>query len=167
MKIYLQDLGKYNNGCSLCGEWLDLEQLDEEELKEKYDELVDDEFIILDWEYGDDNEKIFFKDIEGQYADPFKLLERQELINNLNKEDKLKLSYLIDYQGESFDIAIDIYKEIIYQEDDLQDVAKQFLEESLGEKFEIVEDYIDYDKYIKFLEMDGYAEYKGKVFYPY
>ena len=164
MRIYIQDLGKYNNGCNLCGEWIDLEKINEDELNKKMKKLINEEFIILDWEY-EDGEEIFFKDIMHEYADPFELLIRQQELENLSKEDKDIVKALI-LNGEDFDTALKIKDEVevINLKNELSPFGKSevaladyLIENGLIEVNEFIKPYIDYEKLGRDLSLD-YSE---------
>jgi len=166
VKIYIQDLEKYNQGCSVCGEWIDLQEITEEELEAKLKKLIKDEYIILDWEYNE-GESIFFSDIEGEYANPYELLNRQETIDELSEEDRDKLAFLMEFGNFNFNEAIDRLDEVSFMYGDMQEVAEEFMREQLGDAFDRIYPYIDWKKYIRDMEIEGYVEYNDKVFFPY
>jgi len=96
------------------------------------------------------------------------LVRLYQIINNLNElddEDLIKVDYLI-YSGNSIEDALFDYNTIDVFEGTLEEFAEHLLEERLGtEDYNWIVSYIDFDKLTKDLEIDGYTEYNGRVFY--
>ncbi|WP_456470028.1 antirestriction protein ArdA [Caminibacter sp.] len=167
MKIYIQDLQKYNQGCSVCGQWIDLKEFDEDELQKIMKNLVKEEFILLDWEF-EDNEEVFFTDLINEYANPIDLLYRQQTIDDLEENEKDALVFLLEYGNFDFNEAINKIYDVTFEYGDMQEVAERFLEEQMGkEVYDKIYPYINFQKYIKDLEIEGFVEYNNKTFYPF
>ena len=141
MKIYLTNLGKYNEG-DLVGEWLELpatEKEIEESLKRiGIDGVNYEEYFITDYEDS------IFK-IE-EYSNLEFLNEIAEKIENLNDDEKIIFEYLKDYLNYDFEKAF----EIIENQDYLYyaDVKnEEDLGEAISEDWEIPENLINYIDY--------------------
>eukprot|EP00914_Ancora_sagittata_P031823 GHVO01064518.1.p1 GENE.GHVO01064518.1~~GHVO01064518.1.p1 ORF type:complete len:116 (+),score=19.87 GHVO01064518.1:301-648(+) len=86
---------------------------------------------------------------------------------NLSDTDLLKIAwYLSDIDGD-MDNALSNYEEVMfYQNMDLSDVAREFVEEGFfGDVSKSLENYIDFEKLGDDLNYDGYTEEKEGVFF--
>ena len=141
MRIYLTNLGKYNEG-DLVGEWLELPAT-EKEIEESFkrigiDGINYEEYFITDYEDS------IFK-IE-EYSNLEYLNEIAEKIENLNDDEKIIFQYLKDYQNYDFEKTFEIienenylYYANIKNEEDLG--------EAISEDWEIPENLINYIDY--------------------
>lgn len=141
MRIYLTNLGKYNEGF-LVGEWLELPAT-EKEIEESFKRIGID---------GVNYEEYFITDYEdflfnvGEYENLEHLNEISEKIENLNDDEKIIFEYLINYQSYDFEEAFEIienqdylYYANINNEGDLGEV--------IAEDWEIPENLINYIDY--------------------
>ena len=141
MRIYLTNLGKYNEG-DLVGKWLELPAT-EKEIEESFkrigiDGINYEEYFITDYEDS------IFK-IE-EYSNLEYLNEIAEKIENLNDDEKIIFQYLKDYQNYDFEKTFEIienenylYYANIKNEEDLG--------EAISEDWEIPENLINYIDY--------------------
>lgn len=148
MRIYIANLGKYNEGVTI-GNWFTL-PIDFEELKECIglnDEY--EEYIILDYELP-------FQIGEYEAIDYINYL--CELVEKLPKDIREELSELSSYFG-SIEELCEHQEDILHYPDckDMTDVARCFIEEIgvLGEIPMSLRNYIDYEAYGRDLEMEG------------
>lgn len=164
LKIYIANLGKYNEG-ELVGKWVELpcEDLDEV-LKEI--EVVDgtayEEYAIHDYE----------SDIEGlnigEYDNIFSLNEIAEKLNELSDYDKNWLEAYLDASGEDLLTALEQFEDnsYFYKDMTLEDVAEELVSEGcFGYIPDSIAIYIDYAAIARDLECDSYFETKQGVIY--
>lgn len=155
MKIYLTNLGKYNEG-ELIGEWVEL-PASNEELQEVFDRIgineEYEEYFITDYECD------FYK--VGEYDDLDELNEIAEQIEELNEEESDIVKSLISELDYTLDEAIEKVNSgdyrIYYDCDDMEDVAYQVVDE-LGYLDNIpdnVANYFDYESFGRDLEIEG------------
>lgn len=163
IKIYLTNLGKYNEG-ELIGQWVDLPTT-EEHLQKVLEDIgvsdrpdeegnIYDEYFITDWE----------SDIPGfrvwEYSNVGKLNEQAAELAELSKD---QLRALEAYLQETSDPegAIEHVKTgnyIIWTDcDDMTDVAQSLIDESgiLDGVPETLARYFDYEAYGRDLESEG------------
>lgn len=173
IRIVIGSWGSYNecNARALGSKWLNLsEYSDWDEIEKK----LKQEGFELD---GID-EELFIQDIDGivdnstnwNYINPQKLFETLQKAGILI-DDKYEIMTafievrslaefmdLVDEYGKDWDGDIEIYKNMNFS-----DVAYRILHET-HEIPEYLENYIDYDKYGKDLEIDGsYERYSGGI----
>jgi len=153
IRIYVADLAAYNAG-NLRGVWIDLEGMDLNEVQAEIDKMLKkssgEEWAIHDYE-GFDGFKV------SEYHD----LEELVTLANLDDNDRLKLTILLDDLGYKFSDALDGLEDlIVYGEfDSDEDFAMEWvdgiggLEEALGERIEY---YFDYDSFGRDLRLEGY-----------
>lgn len=155
MKIFLTNLGKYNEG-ELIGEWVELPIL-QEELKKVF------ERIGINEEY----EEYFITDYEcdlyevGEYENIDKLNDIAERIKKLDGEERNVVKALIQKLDYTLDEAIEKVNSgdyrIYYDCDDMADVAYQVVEECgyLDNVPDDVARYFDYESFGRELEIEG------------
>ena len=155
MKIYLTNLGKYNEG-ELIGEWVKL-PISQEELQEVFERIgineEYEEYIITDYECD-------FYEV-GEYENLDTLNEIAERIEELDEEESKVVKALISDLGYILDEAI--YKVNsgdyrIYSDcNDMTDVAYQVVEECdyLRNVPETVARYFDYEAFGRDLGIEG------------
>jgi len=142
MKIYLTNLGKYNEG-ELVGQWLKLPATDEEILRTQQNILID----------GKKYEECFITDYEdspisiGEYENLDYLNEIAKAYENLTREEQDILTYLLNCYDYDFTKAIEIIKNSDYII--LNDIKNEIdLGYALAEDWEIPEhlkNYINYE----------------------
>lgn len=159
MKIYLTNLGKYNEG-ELIGEWLELPATKEEIQK-----------TLKNIGIGKEYEEYFITDYEetngielGEYENIYELNEKAETLAEHSDE-------LIQAITESYTSDIDIIVEILengsytfYENMTLEEVAEQIVDECYDLP-EIAQRYFDYEKFARDLSFDGYNETTTGVIY--
>ena len=155
MKIFLTNLGKYNEG-ELVGEWVEF-PLSQEELQEVFDH------IGINEEY----EEYFITDYEcdlyevGEYENIDKLNDIAERIEKLDGEERNVVKALIQKLDYTLDEAIEKVNNgdyrIYYDCDDMEDVAYQVVEECgyLENVPDDVARYFDYESFGRELEIEG------------
>ena len=161
IKIYLTNLGKYNEG-QLIGEWVEL-PTSEEELEKALERIgineEYEEYFITDYETEIEGLKV------GEYDNLEELNELAELIENLDSFELDKLNAVSEATG--YDI-----KEIIENLDDydfypkmtLEDLAYQFVDDGLfGSVSKQLENYIDYEAIARDLGFDYIETDKGII----
>lgn len=168
IKIFLTNLGKYNEGC-LIGEWVNLPCTDEEieEAKErigisdKPDENGNyyEEWFITDYETDIEGLKI------GEYDNLNDLNELAEALENLYDSDKEIVETLIS-EGYNLEDSLDRKDDCIfyYNCNDMEDVAIEYCEEtgileSIPENLRI---YFDYKSFGRDMGIDGYFVFTDK-----
>lgn len=166
MKIYLTNLGKYNEG-ELVGEWVSL-PIDEEELNAVFDRIMicHDDKMYYD-EVGCPYEEYFITDYEcdfyqiGEYEDLDSLNEMAEELESLDDDQEEIVKILMSEYGYSLEDAAEKVNNgdyIIYSDcDDMTDVAYQVVEECgyLSNVPETVARYFDYEAFGRDLGLEG------------
>lgn len=155
MKIFLTNLGKYNEG-ELIGEWVEL-PVSQEELQKVF------ERIGINEEY----EEYFITDYEcdlyevGEYENLDTLNEIAERIEELDEEESKVVKALMSDLGYTLDEAIGKVNSgdyrIYYDCADMADVAYQVVEECgyLDNVPDDVARYFDYESFGRKLEREG------------
>lgn len=156
LRIYLTNLGKYNEGM-LIGEWVDL-PVSEEELEKVFKRIgINDEYeeyFITDYESDIDGLKV------GEYENIDDLNELAEALEDLDSEKENVLSVMLE-DGCTFEEALEKIKDrdymVYYNCDSMEDVAYQVVEESglLDGVPEKVARYFNYEAYGRDLEIEG------------
>lgn len=156
MKIYLTNLGKYNEG-QLVGEWVEL-PVSQEELKEVFERIGID---------GKEYEEYFITDYEcdfyqiGEYENLDTLNEIAERIEELDEEESKVVKALMSELGYTLDEAIEKVNNgdyRIYSDcDDMTDIAYQVVEECkyLNNVPNNVARYFDYEEFGRDLGIEG------------
>lgn len=155
MKIFLTNLGKYNEG-ELVGEWVEL-PVSQGELQEVFDH------IGINEEY----EEYFITDYEcdlyevGEYENIDKLNDIAERIKKLDGEERNVVKALIQKLAYTLDEAIEKVNNgdyrIYYDCDDMEDVAYQVVEDCgyLDKVPDNVARYFDYESFGRELGIGG------------
>lgn len=155
MKIFLTNLGKYNEG-ELVGEWVEL-PVSQGELQEVFDH------IGINEEY----EEYFITDYEcdlyevGEYENIDKLSDIAERIQELDGEERNVVKALIQKLDYTLDEAIEKVNNgdyrIYYDCDDMEDVAYQVVEDCgyLDKVLDNVACYFDYESFGRDLGIEG------------
>lgn len=158
MKIFLTNLGKYNEG-ELIGEWVEL-PVSHEELKKVF------ERIGINEEY-EEYEEYFITDYEcdlyevGEYENIDKLNDIAERIKELDEEKSKVVKALIQKLDYTLYEAIEKVNNgdyrIYYDCDDITDVAYQVVEECgyLDNVPDDVARYFDYESFGRYLGIEG------------
>ena len=149
IKIYIANLGKYNEG-ELVGEWFTLPIRDWEEVKEKVGLNSEyEEYAIHDYEAP-------FKIHE--YSSIDSLNEIAERFQELNNDEIEAAALLLDH-GYVDDIheAIELLSDIvIHYEDDMASVAMSYYEENgLINKDDPLHNYVDWERLGNDMRMEG------------
>lgn len=163
LRIYLTNLGKYNEG-QLIGEWVDLPCTDEEL------EAVKERIGISDEpdENGNYYEEWFITDYEsdiqgvevGEYDNLDELNEFAEELEDLNESQKQALQAFLE-DGSNFDEALEgvqNFNYMIYSDcHDMEDVAMEYAEETglLDSIPENLRYYFDYKAFGRDMDLEG------------
>ena len=153
LKIYLTNLGKYNEG-QLIGEWVDL-PISDDDL-----EVVKQRIGISDEpdENGNYYEEWFVTDYEtdihglkvGEYDNLDELNELAETLDSLDEYEREIVEAMIS-EGYSLDDALDGKDDCMmyYNCEDMKDVAKEYAEETrlLDSIPENLQSYFDFEAY--------------------
>lgn len=155
MKIYLTNLGKYNEG-ELIGEWVEL-PVSQEELQKVFERIgiseEYEEYFITDYECD-------FYEV-GEYENLDTLNEIAERIEELDEEESKVVKALMSELGYTLDEAIDKVNSgdySIYSDcNDMTDVAYAVVEECdyLRNVPETVARYFDYEAFGRDLGIEG------------
>lgn len=155
MKIYLTNLGKYNEG-ELVGEWVEL-PVSEEELSEVFDRIgineEYEEYFIADYECD-------FYEVE-EYENLDTLNEIAERIEELDEVGSKVVKALMSELGYTLDEALDKVNNgdyrIYYDCEDMADVAYQVVDECgyLNNVPDNVARYFDYESFGRDLDLEG------------
>lgn len=155
LKIYLTNLGKYNEGI-LQGEWLEL-PVSQEELKEVFERIgINEEYE----EYFITDYKCDFYEV-GEYENLDTLNEIAERIEELDEEESKVVKALMSELGYTLDEAIEKVNNgdyRIYSEcNDITDIAYEVVEECgyLNNVPENVARYFDYEAFGRDLGIEG------------
>ena len=148
MRIYIANLGKYNEG-ELVGAWF-IPPIDFDEVKERIglnDEY--EEYAIHDYELP----------FEIDEYTPIEEVNRLcEMVEDLSEDKQAELHELQSYFG-GIEELCEHEDDIIHYPDceDMADVARYFIEETgaLGEVPASLQNYIDYEAYGRDLEISG------------
>ena len=160
IKIYITNLGKYNEGC-LIGQWIKL-PVSKDKLKDVLDEIgINDEYeeyFITDSETTLSGMKYVIKEFSNIVA----LNELAELIEELSEEDNDKLNAVLECDYCS---SIEEVKKIISELDNFELLPEIIDNEELGYYFaeeigclnipEELKRYFDYDKYGNDIRLEG------------
>lgn len=155
MKIYLTNLGKYNEG-ELIGEWVEL-PVSQEELQKVFERIgineEYEEYFITDYECD-------FYEV-GEYENLDTLNEIAERIEELDEEEGKVVKALMSELGYTLDEAIDKVNNgdyRIYSDcDNMTDIAYQVVEECgyLNNVPDNVARYFDYESFGRDLGIEG------------
>ena len=168
LRIYLTNLGKYNEG-ELIGEWLDLPCTDEEleEAKERIG--ISDEPD----ENGNYYEEWFITDYEtdihgltvGEDDNLDELNEPAETLDELDEYEREIVEAMIS-EGYSLEDAIDKKEDcmIYYNCEDMEDVAREYAEETglLDSIPENLQSYFDFEAYGRDMSFEGHFVFTNK-----
>ena len=170
IKVYVQELATYNNAVGI-GKWINVENFESE-----VDELLEEATEVLKEEgyyYGVDAEEweIFDYeceadiDIKNIYQDVDTLKKLNDLLLECDETEIQAIDFLMD-EGYCIDqIDKDIISEVrIYETWD--EAIDEFIEYYLCiENSNNLYSYLDYSKIQRDLEIEGYCERDGNVFY--
>lgn len=168
LKIYLTNLGKYNEG-ELIGEWIELpiSESDLEEVKTKIgisnkpdaNGIIYEEWFITDYE----------TDIHGLTVDEYdnldELNELAETLDNLDEYDREVVEVMI-YEGYSLEEAIEKKDDCIVYSDckDMEDVAWEYAERTgfLDSIPENLQSYFDFEAFGRDMSFEGHFVFTDK-----
>lgn len=163
IRVAIEDWGLYNQGILACKWWNADEDLQE----------IIDYFTELRRKHGvfpHDDLELFNADWEGtslinENTGFLRIKEIQETLEDLEAADQKKIDYLMDWNGCTFQEALEQYEDVeLYEDMTMQDLATLFIEDGfLGDIPESVSHYIDYDAYAYDLSMD-YTEVGNDIF---
>ena len=153
IRIYLTNLGKYNEG-ELVGKWVDLpttngfdKHLEEIGINEEYEE-----WFITDYETDIDGLEI------GEYSNIEELDELAETLENLQDYDKEVVEALIS-EGYTLEDALDKIDDcmVYYNCNDMEDVAREYIEQCglLNDVSDILQNYFDFEAYGRDMGIEG------------
>lgn len=155
LKIFLTNLGKYNEGY-LIGDWVTL-PVDDDELEEVKKRIgineYYEEWFITDYESDIDGVEV------NEYSDIEALNEIAEMLEELDDADIEIIGALMS-EGYSFDEAIDKKDDVIIFVDceDMEDVARNYIEETgmLDDVPEHLANYFDYESFGRDMSFEGH-----------
>ena len=162
LKIYITNLGKYNEG-KLIGKWLELPASDEEiektleaiGISDEPDEngVYYEEYFITDYETEFDGVKV------GEYDSIDDLNELAEILDDLDENEKEIVSAIMG-EGYSLDNAIDKKDDVMifYNCSNMTEVAEQYAEE-VGLLDSIPENlryYFDFEAFGRDMSFEGH-----------
>jgi len=151
IKIFLTNLGKYNEG-ELVGEWVDLPVDDD------FEQAFADIGIGTEDEFGQPYEEWFITDYEtevgmdiGEYDDIYELNELAETLSSFDGYDLEVIKAYMENFNDNIDSAIDIVEDgdySVYENCyDMGDVAEQIYSETGGFDRETLENYFDFEAF--------------------
>ncbi len=152
IQVAIEEYGLYNNGILACKWWTAEDTIEDitayyQALRKEHGIFPHDDLELFnaDWEGSSlITECTSFKDIQSL----------NDILEALSDTDKKKIDYLMDWNGCSFDEALEQYESIeLYEDMTMQDLAWQFIEET-WEVPEHLINYIDADMFARELEMD-------------
>lgn len=172
IQVYVQELATYNNGIGV-GKWINVDSF-ESELEELLEEATEalkehgyyygvdaEEWEIFDYECEANIDiKNFYQDIET-------LKKLNDILLECDETQIKIIDYLLD-EGYGVDqLDSDLISEVfIYESWDyaIEDFIEHFL---CIENNSNVYTYLDYEKIQRDLEIEGYSEYDGQIFYTH
>lgn len=154
LKIYLTNLGKYNEG-ELLGEWVDLPAT-QEELEKVFQRIgineEYEEYFITDYETDISGIEI------GEYSNLEELNELAETLEELDENDTEIVEAMLS-EGYSLEDAIDKKDDCMVYSDcnDMEDVAREYIEETglLNDIPENLQSYFDYEAFGRDMSYEG------------
>lgn len=155
LKIFLTNLGKYNEGY-LVGEWVKL-PVDGDKLEEVKKQIGInehyEEWFITDYESDIDGVEV------NEYSDIDELNEMAEALEELD-EDEIDIVAALMSEGYTMAEAIEMKDDVIvyYDCDDMEDVARQCCDECglLDSVPETLRSYFDYAAYGRDMAFEGH-----------
>ena len=155
LKIFLTNLGKYNEGY-LIGEWVTL-PVDDDELKQVKNRIGInghyEEMFITDYESDIDGVEV------NEHSDIDELNEIAEMLQELDDADIEIIGALMS-DGYSFDEEIDKKDDVLIFVDceDMADVARKYIEETgmLDDVPEHLANYFDYESFGRDMSFEGH-----------
>jgi len=155
IRIYVADLAKYNSG-ELHGKWIDLPN---DNLWGEVQEMLgsNEEWAIHDYEAPFNI---------SEYEDLNKLNTIAEQYQELDDQEIKKISYLVDYQGETLERSLELYEDVsIYEDTSYLDLAYEQVDEGLfGDVPSHLVNYLDYEMIARDLECD-YVQINNDLYY--
>ena len=174
-KIYLTNLGKYNEG-ELIGEWVDLPATDDELEEVKTRIGISDEPD----ENGMYYEEYFITDYENDYGykvDEYESLddlnEIAEQLEDLDEEQKEAVAVYTEQYGGDINEAVKTVTNgdysIYYNCGDMADVAYEVVQECgyLDQMPENLRNYFDYEAFGRDLDIEGNFFYSNGNYYEF
>lgn len=162
LKIYITNLGKYNEGF-LVGEWVELPVSDEklEEVKEHIgiDEQYE-EYFITDYESDIEGLEI------GEYEDIDTLNELAEELENMDEYEQ-KAAEAMLMEGYSYEDMLEKVEDGEYMYfsncSDMEDVAREYIEETglLSDVPSELQYYFDFEAYGRDMSYEGQFVFVG------
>lgn len=155
IRIYLTNLGKYNEG-HLIGEWVDL-PISEEELQKVLDRIgineEYEEYFITDYETDLEGIEI------GEYSNLEDLNEMAETLESLDNDEKEVVDAIMS-EGYSLDEALEKKDDCMVYCDcsDMEDVAREYAEQTglLESIPENLQSYFDFESYGRDMSYEGH-----------
>lgn len=153
LKIYLTNLGKYNEG-KLVGEWVELPATDEE--LEKVKERIGINKFYEEWFITDYETNFGFK--VDEYANLDELNGMAETLDNLS-DTEIEIMEALTENGYDLEDALKVLDGVIYYSncEDMEDIAYQYIEESglLNNVPQEIARYFDYAAFGRDIETEG------------
>lgn len=154
MRIYLTNLGKYNEG-HLIGEWVDL-PISNEELEKVLDRIgineEYEEYFITDYETDFDGIEI------GEYSNLEALNEMAETLEALDDDEKEVVNAIMS-EGYGLEDALEKKDDCMIYCDcsDMEDVAREYAEQTglLDGIPENLQSYFDFEAYGRDMSYEG------------
>ena len=164
-RVYIACLASYNAGI-LHGKWADA--IDADDLRASIDDVLKTSPIAGAEEYAiHDYDGI--PSTFGEWPDVDELCKLGALLDSGDVDVE---AWSIFWESDSFD-SVDnaywAYRESYIGERDLVDYAEELFDELYGgtEAYAAMHHYIDYSRFARELEIDGYWEQDGHLFGPY
>lgn len=159
-RIFLTNLGKYNEG-ELVGKWVDLpcDNLEEELEAIGVGAVPYEEYFITDYESD-------FGIEVGEYDNIDELNELAEELEALDEEEAETVKAYMEVEGGTLQEAMNAMSKgrcMFYQNTDLDSLAVEEVE--AWDLPDIALRYFDWDAYKRDMELTGYTEVNGGVFY--
>lgn len=158
LKVFLTNLGKYNEG-ELVGKWVSLPCDDLEAELEEIGVGAEpyEEYFITDYE-SDIGITI------GEYTSVYWLNELAERLDELDDDEAETVKAYLECESNDIEEAIEALPRCaFYQNTTLEDMAQEDVEAM--NLPEIALRYFDYEAYARDMNCNGYTEVNGGVFY--
>jgi len=156
--IYITDLASYNEG-NLDGFWLDLDDLDADEIKESIREFLEEQSE----KYNEEREEYFVTDYDDIPTDFGEYPDIDDLVEYLNRVEK----YGKGAVDAAVDLGIDDMEAYYGQYDDAEDFGRDYAESNClfeNDANGIMELYFDFERYGEDTIINGFSESGGYYF---
>lgn len=169
-KIWVGNLRKYTEGC-LCGEWIDLVNMDADEIEKATDKIAFnpcacfDELFIADYDATIDTSRLSNYENISELKNAVDVIA--ELFRNYGDDATKIFTAALDYSGGDISSTIEIIKDErfrVFSDCPTMRAVAEIVAWEMGyidEMPEHLRDYFDYEAYANTLETTGFYQLAG------